>query len=203
MKLKDREVEKVACFKIGKFGNEELENEDFEKVEELNISNRKFSGESKNVSLEELKLFPNLRRVSLQYFTLNDLAINVINSLQQLEELQLGSCKFENNDQLKNINLQSLFLNCCEVKDYTKIYSPKKIIVTGDEYFRLDKLDGKENLERIIFQASRVKGFESIRECSRLRTLTLEETKVNDKRVLEDIKGIVEVHETDEYTPIR
>ena len=68
MQLKDKNLEKAVCFKVGKFGNQGLSEEDFEKVEEINISNRKFSGETKDVSLEELKLFPNIKRINIKYF---------------------------------------------------------------------------------------------------------------------------------------
>lgn len=203
MRLKDKEIEKVACFKIGKFGNEELDENDLSSIEEINISNRKFSGELKNVDLREIALFPNLKSISLQYFTIDDFIIDIINKAPNLQSLQFSSCKFDSERLLKSNSLQSLLLNCCAVKDYSLIYVPPKMNIIGDEHFRLDKIEGKENIEILAFQASKVKGFESIRECNRLRTLTLEGTKVDDKRVLEDIKDIVEVHEAEEYTPLR
>lgn len=203
MRLKDSELQKAVCYKLGKFGNQDLEENDFQKVEEVNINNRKFSGEEKNVSLEELRLFPNLKRISLQYFTLDDICTSILNDLPNLESLELASCNLESRNELAAKNLDYLALNCCRIKDYGKIVSPKRLTVTGDEHFRLDRISGKECVEAIIFQCSTVNGFGSIRECSSLKKLNLEETKVDDKTALEEMRRRIAVVELDKYEPIR
>lgn len=203
MRLKDRELEKMACFKLGKFGNEELEENDFQKVEEINISNRKFSGEDKNVNLQELTLFPNIKRISLQYFKIDDSIAEIISSLSNLESLQLASCKLNSNAEIKNFTLRNLELSCCDIKDYSKIYASEILSIGSSNNVRLDKIQGKENIERLYLQNSKIRGFRSINDCSRLKSLNLDGSTVDDKRALEEIKRRIPVSQLEEHLPIR
>ena len=203
MQLKDKNLEKAVCFKVGKFGNQGLSEEDFEKVEEINISNRKFSGETKDVSLEELKLFPNIKRISLQYFEIDDIIAEILNSLRSLEALELSSCKFCSSIQIKNGALRNLYLNCCEIKDYSSLYATEIFSILGSDNFRLDKVQGKENIEIMYLQGSNIKGFKSIDECSRLKSLKLDSYKVDDNHSLDEIKKRIQVSHLEEYLPMR
>lgn len=203
MRLKDKEIEKMACFKVGKFGNEELDEDDLKKIEEMNVNNRKFSGEEKNVSLQELTLFPNIKRISLQYFTIDDSTAEILSNLNNLESLQLASCKLSLKSEIKNDNLRSLELNACNITDYSTIYAPNALAIVGSNNIRLDRIKGKENIERMYLQNSKVRGFRSITDCGRLKVLNLDGSSVDDKKVLEKIKLEIPVSQKEEYLPIR
>lgn len=203
MQLKDKALEKAVCFKIGKFGNQSLSEEDFEKVEEINISNRKLSGETRNISLEEMRLFRNLKRVSLQYFEIDDKVVEILNSLRELESLELSSCKFCTGIQIRNEVLRNLYLNCCEIKDYSSLYATEVFSVVGSDNFRLDRLQGKENIEKMYLQNSNIKGFKAIDECSALKNLNLDGSRVDDNHKLDDLKRKIPVSHLDEYLPTR
>lgn len=203
MRLKDKEIEKMACFKVGKFGNEELDEDDLKKIEEMNVNNRKFSGEEKNVSLQELTLFPNIKRISLQYFTIDDSAAEILSNLNNLESLQLASCKLSLKSEIKNDNLRSLELNACNITDYSTIHAPNALAIVGSNNIRLDRIKGKENIERMYLQNSKVRGFRSITDCGRLKVLNLDGSSVDDKKVLEKIKLEIPVSQKEEYLPIR
>lgn len=203
MRLKDKELEKAVCFKIGKYGNEELEEKDLENVSEVNISNRKFSGEEKNVSLEELRLFPNLNSLSLQYFKIDDSVIEILNSLKRLESLQLSSCCFKTSAKIYIVTLKTLQLNCCDIKNYSSLYAPETLTVIGSDNFRLGKISGKENIERMYLQDSNVKDFGTIAECVKLKSLNLDGSKVDNKAMLDELKSRIQVSQLDEYLPIR
>lgn len=203
MRLKDKDLEKAVCFKIGKYGNEELEEKDLENVSEVNISNRKFSGEEKNVSLGELRLFPNLKSLSLQYFKIDDSIIEVLNSLKKIKTLQLSSCCFKSSIKIENEALKTLQLNCCDIKDYSSLYAPETLTVIGSNNFRLSKISGKENIERMYLQDSNVKDFGTIAQCVKLKSLNLDGSKVDNKAMLDELKSRIEVSHLDEYLPIR
>lgn len=203
MQLKDKNLEKAICFKVGKFGNESLSEEDFEKVEEINISNRKFSGEEKGVSLEEIKLFPNLKRVSLQYFEIDESIAEILNSLLSLEVLELSSCKFCSGIQIKNGALRNFYLNCCDIKDYSCIYATEIFSIVGSDKVRLDKVQGKENVEIMYLQGSNIKGFKSIDGYSRLKNLNLDGSKVDDNHKLDEMRKRIQVSHLQEYLPMR
>lgn len=201
--LKDKELEKAARFKIGKFGNEPLEDSDLEKIEEINISNRKFSGEEKNVSLEELRLFPNLKRISIQYFIVDNSVAETLNSLRNLEYLQFSSCKLDSDIQIKSGALRNISLNCCEIKNYRGLYAPEIFQIIGEENLRLDKISGKEHIQKMYFQSCRVRGFSTIDECVNLRELNLDGSKVDDNKKVDELRRIISVSQQSEYLPIR
>lgn len=203
MRLKDKELEKIACFKVGKFGNEELDEDDFKNVEEINISNRKFSGEEKNISLQELTLFPNIKRMSLQYFKIDDSIAEILSGFSNLESLQLASCKLYLKSEIRNFNLKNLELNSCNIRDYSTIYAPNVLAIIGSDNIRLDRIKGKENIERMYLQNSKVKGFRSVTDCSRLLELNLDGSTVDDSKFLEEIKSEIRVSQKEEYLPIR
>lgn len=201
--LKDKELEKAACFKIGKFGNETLEDSDLEKIEELNISNRKFSGEEKNISLEELSLFPSLKRISIQYFTVDNSVAETLNSLRELEYLQLSSCKLDSDIQIKSGALRNISLNCCEIKNYRGLYAPEIFQIIGEANFRLDKIAGKEHVQKMYLHNCRVRGFSTIDECINLRELNLDGSKVDDNKKVDELRRRIPVSQQSEYLPIR
>lgn len=203
MRLNDKELEKVICFKVGKFFGEELEKEDFEELEELNINNRNFSGKYKNISLQELTLFPNIKRLSLQYFEIDDSLVEVLNKLENLESLEFASCGFFQNAQLRNNSLNSLLLNCCKVKDYNKIFAPENFTIIGDENIRLDQIDGKENVRKMYLQDSKVKNFGKIEKYENLEKLNLDGSIVDNKDMLEEVKKRISVSQLEKYEPIR
>lgn len=201
--LEDKELEKIACFKLGKFETQELQIDDLSKIEEINISNRKLSGDKKNISLQELRLFPNLKRISLQYFTIDNSVIEILNMLKELETLQLSSCKIISDIVFQNQTLKSLCLNCCDINNYNSLYAPEVLEIIGIDNFRLDKILGKEYIKKLYMQSTRVKGFSTIDKCINLKSLNLDGSKVDDNKKIEELKKRISVSQLDEYLPIR
>ncbi len=72
MKLQDKELEKAICYKIGEFGDYELQREDLLKVEELNLNNRTFSGKEKDIDLREIQDLSNLKSISFEDCNVSD-----------------------------------------------------------------------------------------------------------------------------------
>lgn len=203
MRLKDKDLEKVVSYKIGKYGDEELTEADFEKVEEINISNRTLYGEEKRINLEELSLFPNIKILFLQYFIIDDLIVEKINSLPNLTILQLASCKIISQKDLANRSIKNLLLNCCSVRDYSNICAPESLTIIGDNNLKLDEILGKENIQRMYLQSSNIKNFEDIKNYPNLQLLNLDGSNVDNNQVLSEITKKIPVSHKEEYTPIR
>lgn len=81
---KIKSLKKAICYKIGEFGDYELQREDLLKVEELNLNNRTFSGKEKDIDLTEIQALSNLKNISLQYFKIDDSIAEILNSLSNL-----------------------------------------------------------------------------------------------------------------------
>ncbi len=203
MKLKDKKLEKILAYKVGKFSGEEISEKELSSIEEVNISNRNFSGEDIGVSLQELALCPGIRNMSLQYFTIDDNIVDILNGFEFLDTVQLSSCKFIAKKKLKNPSIKCLTLNCCDIGDYDLISAPSVLRVIGQEDFRFDELEGRNNIEKLYIQASTVKGFSSITDCNKLETLNLDGSKVDDSTTLEELKKRIQVSQLDEYMPMR
>lgn len=203
MRLKDENLEKAVCYKVGKYGDEELTEADLEEVDELNISNKTFSGKDRKIDLEELSLFPNIRTLFLQYFTIDDSIMEIINSLPNLTSLQLASCKVVSKQGLENKNMKSLLLNCCSIKDYGKICAPESLTIIGEDNLKLDKILGKEEIQRMYLQSSNIKNFNDIKNYPNLQLLNIDGSKVDNSEALNEIAKKVPVSHKEDYTPIR
>lgn len=203
MKLQDKELEKTICYKIGKFGDYELKREDLSKVEELNLSNRAFSGAEKNIDLSEIQALNNLRNISLQYFRIDDSIAQILNSLENLSSIQLASCEIDITKPFLNPAVKSISLEDCEVSDYSQIFGTESFRVIGDSQFRLKYLSGKENILRMYLQQCKVKDFRTIQECTNLETLNLDGSTVDDEKTLKALEGRIPVSRKEDYLPIR
>lgn len=203
MRLVDTELERMICYKVGKFCNEELEESDIQIVEELSLSNKSLSGKLKNMSLNELQKFQNIKSLVLQHFVLDDSIIKVLNSLTNLHILQLASCEYKANTKLTNSSLQNIIIYCCKIHDYSKINASEIFQIVGEESLSLNELAGKENIKRMSLMDCNVKKFRTIDEFIELQKLDLEGTQVDDKTKLEELKRRISVSEKQEYLPNR
>lgn len=200
MKELDISIEKEICLKIGKVS---LEEADLSKIEELNLSNREFSGKEKNINLSGIKRFVNLKKLSLQYFLINDDIIQILNSLESLQELQLVSCEFKGRDSLKITTLNSLLLGYCKIDKYERIYSPKVLRIIGDSNIKINRINGKQNTRQMYLNESKIKGFSSIKDYTNLKVLNLDGSSVDEQRTLEQIEEKIEISYKEKYLPIK
>lgn len=200
MKELDISIEKEICLKTEKAN---LEEEDLFQVEELNLSNREFSGKEKDIKLNGIEQFVNLKRLSLQYFLIDDEIIRILNSLKSLQELQLVSCEFKGKEALKISTLNRLLLYCCKIDKYESIYSPKMLRIIGDSNIKINRINGKHNIEQMYLNESKIKGFYSIKDYTNLKVLNLDGSSVDDSKILEKIKERIEVSCKEKYLPIK
>lgn len=129
--LLDDEVDKLIKLNLKKYDGI-LSDSDLKLVKELNLTNKTFSGKSKNINLDFLRFTNNLEKISIQYFDIGNNVIDILNSLNNLYSIEFSFCKFNFKNNLENKKLQSIYINCCSVKDYSKIKLTKSFTIIGE-----------------------------------------------------------------------
>lgn len=192
--LKDnKELNKIVALKAGKMPYEAITAEDFEKVEEINLNSRLINGEESGISIEAIRLFPNLRKLRLSNYKITKEAIEIMASLAGLRELEIFGAEFEEDINFGSLEhcLKSLrFHNCLEVCfpypsleeiwlsgtdiDFCRIdlQTAKRIIIRNGSIQNACDLTDFPNIESINFDGSNLIGEDGKK---------LSDVKVNEK----------------------
>lgn len=199
----DEEIAKAVKYQLGDLNQKVFEEQDLEKIQELNLNNHTFLGENKNINLYNLDFFSNLRILTLQYFDINNDIVNLINSCKNLRQLQLSSCNCSFDIELKNDRLDNLFINCCKVNNYSKINAPRIFSIVGDSNLNLIKLNGKEKVQSLSLLNCKINNFKAIHDFKQLVILNLDGSVVDNEKLLENISTKVKrFSKLDKYLPI-
>ncbi len=202
MTMMDNELENIIKTKLGIFNDGDIPDEDISKLVEIYVRGKTFSGRKRKINLLELKKFPYLRRIELSDFVIDDSIVEMLNSYTMMESLQLSSCNISSKTLLNSVSLKRLKLDYCNVCDYSKINGVENLHIVGDKNFMLGKISGKEKIKILTVQDSIINGFQTISSCTKLETLRLEGTIVDNEQALNEIKD-VDVEIVDEYKPMR
>ena len=196
----DEEVTKVIRFKLKKY-NDRIEENDLKAIEDFDLSNRTLSGREKNIDLSFLALMPNLNRISLQYFKIDNDIVNILDSLKKLTVLELNFCGCYFNNKLENKNLLSLSLNCCKVNNYSNISLTKDFTVIGENKLNLQLLENKLITENLYLNNCKIEKIECIEYFTNLKKLNLDGSYFNKNKLLVSNNNI-EISKLGKYLPI-
>ena len=83
-----------------------------EEVEELEITGKDFNNDVQTVDFNDLKLFPNLKDLSIEYSTIDNTVIDIIKDFE-LKNLSFISCEFDFLDNFKEINTDNIYISNC------------------------------------------------------------------------------------------
>lgn len=197
----DEEVTKVIRFKLKKY-NDRIEENDLKAIEDFDLSNKTLSGREKNIDLSFLEMMPNLKRISLQYFKIDNNIVNILNSLEKLTVLELNFCECYFNNKLENKNLLSLSLNCCRINNYLKISLTKNFTIIGENKLNLQFLENKLNTENLYLNNCKIEKFDYIEYFSNLKKLNLDGSIVDQKKELKKLNKKVNISFLDKYLPV-
>ena len=92
--LLDDEVDKLIKLNLKKYDGI-LSDSDLKLVKELNLTNKTFSGKSKNINLDFLRFTNNLEKISIQYFDIGNNVIDILNSLNNLYSIEFSFSPIE------------------------------------------------------------------------------------------------------------
>ena len=198
--LLDDEVDKLIKLNLKKYDGI-LSDSDLKLVKELNLSNKTFSGKSKNINLDFLRFTNNLEKISIQHFDISNNVIDILNSLNNLYSIEFSFCKFNFKNNLENKKLQSIYINCCSVKDYSKIKLTKSFTIIGENKLNLKILENKSNVENLSLNNCNINNFKYIKDFYNLKILNLDGS-VFDEKNLQNLNRNIEISNLERYLPI-
>ena len=198
--LLDDEVNKLIKLNLKKYDGI-LSDSDLKLVKELNLSNKTFSGKSKNINLDFLRFTNNLEKISIQYFDIGNNVIDILNSLNNLYSIEFSFCKFNFKNNLENKKLQSIYINCCSVKDYSKIKLTRNFTIIGENKLNLKILENKSNVENLSLNNCNINNFKYIKNFYNLKILNLDGS-VFDEKNLQNLNRNIEISNLERYLPI-
>lgn len=198
--LLDDEVNKLIKLNLKKYDGI-LSDSDLKLVKELNLSNKTFSGKSKNINLDFLRFTNNLEKISIQYFDIGNNVIDILNSLNNLYSIEFSFCKFNFKNNLENKKLQSIYINCCSVKDYSKIKLTRNFTIIGENKLNLKILENKSNVENLSLNNCNINNFKYIKDFYNLKILNLDGS-VFDEKNLQNLNRNIAISNLERYLPI-
>lgn len=198
--LLDDEVDKLIKLNLKKYDGI-LSDSDLKLVKELNLTNKTFSGKSKNINLDFLRFTNNLEKISIQHFDISNNVIDILNSLNNLYSIEFSFCKFNFKNNLENKKLQSIYINCCSVKDYSKIKLTRNFTIIGENKLNLKILENKSNVENLSLNNCNINNFKYIKDFYNLKILNLDGS-VFDEKNLQNLNRNIEISNLERYLPI-
>lgn len=198
--LLDDEVDKLIKLNLKKYDGI-LSDSDLKLVKELNLTNKTFSGKSKNINLDFLRFTNNLEKISIQYFDIGNNVIDILNSLNNLYSIEFSFCKFNFKNNLENKKLQSIYINCCSVKDYSKIKLTRNFTIIGENKLNLKILENKSNVENLSLNNCNINNFKYIKDFYNLKILNLDGS-VFDEKNLQNLNRNIAISNLERYLPI-
>ncbi len=135
-----------------------IELEDLLKIEEITLNSVTISGKQNNVYFEEIKLFPNLKKIEILN---NKISRENIEYLKDIQDITFTNCDIDNIDILnpKSISFIGCKLNCslevlnnideisiintnCDSFDFLKQQKDlKKLVIKNVKNFNMDKIN--------------------------------------------------------------
>ena len=207
MNIKNGELKRVLKFACGKFkDSDELTEEDLERIYELNLNQISVTGKKYDIDLSEIPDLPNLRKLSLKNFVVEDEELDFINKNQKLVDLSFDRCMFDTRTKvLLNQELKSLSMRYCDNIGGIRFLAPDNLKIIGMDRVNVARIKGLENVKYLNLQSSRIYGLESVTRCKDLQELNLDgaDYSPRDLEYAEVLKNSqrVKVSMEDEYHP--
>jgi hypothetical protein len=185
-----KSLKKYLITKLNKSDEEELNEEDFNNVEEISINRKNILDEEEDYDFKDFLLLKNLKFLSIQDFKIRNFETNVINRMLNLKAVQMNNCKISSRCSLTgNLELIS-FQNCKNLKiDYVRNLKNLKVLkISGYKKINLKGISNLKNIEKIYFRNSNLKNESEILKLPNLDYINLAESKykVNLEKLLKD-----------------
>ena len=190
IKIENEQLADYIMFKLDKQDNEFTE-EELQDIDEIVLNTIDINEEYTEINLDVINYFTGVKRLVLKNLYLSEADISNLFKLKLLEDVYMEKCEFENADNIAILKIKHLELINCNIIDYSFLYTMSELnslsVVNGSI-----SLKGINNLQQLIYlQLS----YSNITEIELLKLPLLEEihidnTKINDLSILENIKGI-------------
>lgn len=203
IKIENQNLAKYIMFKLDKLENEFTE-EELDKITEV-VINYEDESDSSFIFLEDLLKIKKLKSITLRNGEIYNDNYNIFLKLNNLSELVLENCEFEKVELICSLNLKSLSLINCEIKDYTFINALENLeeltIINGSiEINKINKLHNLKylqisysnvidntklnipSLEELYIDNTNINTFEFLKELNNLKTVSIDRTQYNNSK---------------------
>lgn len=192
--------EQIRYF-FGKSFDEMNEDEKMQ-VTSLTLAQNNFRGEKNDISILELRQFPNLQKCLLQEFDLTDTDIDVLKQIGTLKGIQFSNCNFASvNSSLTDLEL--VVLSSCEnvPKHLLKgLKTLKYLRVVNQKYFDAEVLSSCSALERAYLQKTTILNLATLKRLPSLKLINLDGSIFNFL-ALHQLKSSMDVEYKRDYVP--
>ncbi len=196
----NRELRRLIGYKVGKFNDETLTEDDLISVKDLGVSGKTLDGQDLQIDLEELKKLSSLELLSINQMDLDNRLIGIIGSLPRLRTLMLAKCNITQNTIVGLDNINSLIINTCKMEDNVQISLPEDATIAGQD-INLENVMSKR-IKRLVLTGCKVPSLKPLLKCGTLEKLSLEGTSIEDDSLAE-VKNKLDVSEREDSNPIR
>lgn len=188
-KISDKYLIEAINTSLKNYGSDVLQEEDLEKVEELNLNNKTFSGVNKKIDLSQIKELKNLSSLSLQYFEINDKNVDILQGLEKLKNIRLISTKYTAQKEHDLEKLDYIVLEFCKMEaGYRNIIMPRIVKIQDCGIVNLNEIQNKENIRKIVINNCDIKQFSKILEFTSLKSINIDGSKIDNSAILSEIQ---------------
>lgn len=181
--IKDKQLSRIITLRMCVENKTKLS-----EIQEISIVNRNFLNQDLNISLIEISKLEGIKKLSLKYFSITDEVIDSINSLENLETLEILNCNINSAQKIRN-SIKNLFIN--NVKNLNiSLFETKNIETLRIERVGLIDLydiSRYQNIERLELVNCQIISFPKLPLLKNLEKLYLNEI---DLQFRLDVKGM-------------
>lgn len=174
------ELKRLVALKLGKMPDEDITSVDLDRIDEFTFNAYLMNGQKSGITLDDIKLFKNIKRLKLSNYKINQEAIQTIASLEYLEQLEIFGAEFEEDISFDDLgkNVKKLkFNNCLEIKfPYPKL-EEVWINRTDIDFKKIDLNSAK----RIIIKNSHIKNICDLTDFPQLENVDFDGTELTNE----------------------
>lgn len=179
--------------------------EDLTKIEEIVLNTVTISGKQNNVYFEDIKLFPNLKKIEIAN---NVITCEKIEYLKNIDEIIFRNCKINSveNIKAKNISFIGCDINCklefndlneisiintnCDLLDFLKTQNNlEKLVIKNVKDFTMDKVNFYMPIKYLSIEDIDKINYEVLSNYTKLSTISIDGIDSN-KNYSEDVKKL-------------
>lgn len=182
IELKSRELKEFLYLKLDKRNDEALYDTDLDEITELDLNCIDLVGEKNDVTIEDIVFFKNLKSLYISNFSLGDKSIQLINSRNTLEFIQINNCYFKNEIPL-SLNVKHIAIIDSDNIDFSKINESnnlEKIHIVGCSNVNYEGITKFKNLKKVYLQNMDLDDVNEITELPNLVYLNLNGSNIAD-----------------------
>ena len=186
IEIKSRQLNNYLTYKLDKL-EEQYTEEELKSVDELVIEN------DNNLDISVLKYFTNLKKLELRNIEINDYILEIILSLNSLENIMFQLCEIEKISKIKELNLIGLHIDCSKIKEYDFVYEMinlQELTLTGVEV-DINKLNNLTNLKYLNISHSNCTN--DVLNIKKLEQLYIDNSNIIDISFTEELPNLKEL----------